>query len=51
MTGGFDAVIDGSSREGTMTMSTKMDAVIKDARGEIKVTADMTATKTVQNAK
>ncbi len=51
MTGGFDAVIDGSSREGTMTMSTKMDAVIKDVRGEMKVTVDMTATKTVQNAK
>ncbi|VTR95462.1 unnamed protein product [Gemmata massiliana] len=51
MTGGFDTVIDGSSREGTMTLSTKMDAVIKDVRGEMKIAVDMTATKTVQNAK
>src|SRR5207253_621694 len=51
ITGTLDAVIDGSARDGTMTMNVKMDMSGKDGPNEMKLAADMVVTKTVKTVK
>ncbi len=51
MNGTLDTAIDGSSREGTMTMNIKMDVTAKEDGTDVKINASMVATKTVKVAK
>src|SRR5262249_16913929 len=48
MTGTFDTVIDGTSREGTLSMNIKMDIVAKQGPAEFKIAGDMVMTKTIK---
>ncbi len=49
--GTFDAVIDGSSREGTHKLTVKLNVTGKEGPVEVKVVADMTNEKTVRPVK
>lgn len=51
ITATLDGVIDGSAPDGTMKMTVKMDLFGKEQGKDMKMTADMTRTKTVKTVK
>ena len=51
VTGLLDAVIDGSVRDGTMTMTVKMDVTRDEDGGEMKITTDTVRTQTIKTVK